>query len=197
MGRKCDLQSSSHSTVVDASAIPVSLRKLNQWICWRLEGGKKIPYGGEKYERRINFLDKRFWLSSDVALSEHQKYRCSGIGFVLDGSGIIGIDLDNCVKEGIINPEALSLLDGIGADYVEFSPSGSGLRSFVFGALDNLLKGTYRGVQYEIYAEKRYLTVTGNKFRGNDLASVFDLFAITPPPLLLFLQHPQSLQYLL
>lgn len=183
MGKKCDLQSNRYSTVVNMDVIPYSLKKLNQWICWRLEAGKKVPYGGRDCARKIDVTDTKFWLSFDVAFREHQKYRCSGIGFVLDGSGIIGIDLDNCVSEGIINPEALSLLDDIGADYVEFSPSGSGLRSFVFGTLDNLLKGTCRGVQYEIYAEKRYLTVTGNKFRGNDLASVFNLSAITPTPL--------------
>ena len=155
MGKKCDLQSSRYSTVVNMDVIPYSLKKLNQWICWRLEVGKKIPYGGRDCARKIDITDTKFWLSFDVAFREHQKYRCSGIGFVLDGSGIIGIDLDNCVNEGIINPEALSLLDDIGADYVEFSPSGLGLRSFVFGSLEKFLKGTYRGVQYEIYAEKR------------------------------------------
>jgi hypothetical protein len=75
------------------------------------------------------------------------------------------------------------LLDAVGADYVEFSPSGLGLRSFVIGTLDKSFKGTSRGIKYEIYAEKRYLTVTGNRFRGSQIAAIFDFSAITPTPL--------------
>ena len=73
MGKKCDLQSSRYSTVVNMDVIPYSLKKLNQWICWRLEVGKKIPYGGRDCARKIDITDTKFWLSFDVAFREHQK----------------------------------------------------------------------------------------------------------------------------
>ena len=58
-----------------------------------------------------------------------------------------------------------------------------GAERFVFGTLDKHFIGTSRGIKLEIYAEKRYLTVTGNRFRGSKIASVFNLSAVAPTPL--------------
>ncbi|MDP4837807.1 MAG: hypothetical protein NWS01_11780 [Burkholderiales bacterium] len=148
---KCsELQPNKKSTVINKSVIPDSLKNINHWICWRSEKGKKVPYGEKNYRKKINATDPNSWLPFERAFRDHQKYSCSGIGFVLDHSGIIGIDLDDCVAGDVVNPEALALLDALGADYVEFSPSGLGLRSFAYGTLDKPFIGTLRGIKVEI-----------------------------------------------
>ena len=73
----------------------------------------------------------------------------------------MGVDLDKCVHAGQPEPAALGLLDRVGCRYVEVSPSGTGLRGFGYG--DNITgrRGQIDGVNVELYASKRYLTVTG------------------------------------
>ena len=110
-----------------------------------------------------------------------------GVGFVLSGDGIVGVDLDKCVHAGKPEPAALALLDRIGCEYIELSPSGTGLRGFGYG--DNIKgrRGLLDGVNVELYTSKRYLTVTGRPLLSGPLvclkgfSEVAD--AISPPTL--------------
>jgi hypothetical protein len=181
MSKLRHLQLNQELMTINPNAIPDALKKLDKWICWRLVDGKKIPYGGRKCTNMIDFTKQRNWLPFNMALQNYLKFQCTGIGFVLEGSGIIGVDLDDCVEDGTPSPEAITFLDNICADYIEFSPSGKGLRSFGYGELDRPLIGSQQNIQYEVYAKKRYLTVTGNCFRGKEIASFFDFSAILNP----------------
>jgi primase-polymerase (primpol)-like protein len=85
----------------------------------------------------------------------------TGVGLLLTGNGIIGIDIDNlenAVDKDINLKEWIKNARKIGA-YCEQSPSGKGLRLFVKGNLD---RGGYKVRNLEIYADKRFLTITGN-----------------------------------
>jgi primase-polymerase (primpol)-like protein len=86
-----------------------------------------------------------------------------GVGFVLNGDGIVGVDLDKCVTDTTPAPAAMDLMNRIGCTYIEYSPSGTGLRGFGYGeSLDGKRKkGVFAGLNVELYATARYLTVTG------------------------------------
>ncbi|AVP57756.1 hypothetical protein C7H73_08855 [Pulveribacter suum] len=79
------------------------------------------------------------------------------------------MDLDKCVHAGEPEPAALDLLDRIGCDYIELSPSGTGLRGFGYGENIPGRRGRLDGVNVELYASKRYLTVTGHPIKSGPL----------------------------
>ena len=53
----------------------------------------------------------------------------------------------------------------VGCGYVEFSPSGNGLRGFGYGPSIKGTRGQLDGVNVELYSSARYLTVTGHLYR--------------------------------
>ena len=84
-----------------------------------------------------------------------------GLGFVLNGDGIVCIDLDHCIQEGTLAPWAESILTTMPDTYVEVSPSGTGLH--IWGYAD-IPRSRIVG-HAEIYRDGRYLTITGKPYR--------------------------------
>ena len=76
-------------------------------------------------------------------------------------SELVGLDLDHCVVDGECSEEAQEILDVV-CSYSEISPSGEGIRIFLYGKLPE--KGRRRG-PIECYGDARHLTVTGNHIR--------------------------------
>lgn len=84
-----------------------------------------------------------------------------GLGFVLNGDGIICLDLDDCFDGGQLKPDAQRLLDSVGESYTEVSPSGRGLH--VWGYNDDLDRGrvtSFGEQKVEVYPSGRYITIT-------------------------------------
>ncbi|MYM97903.1 DUF3987 domain-containing protein [Duganella vulcania] len=148
--------------------IPLALRNEARWVAWRAEGPTgqkpiKMPYDPSLPQARAKVDDPTSWGTFSQAVAAFEEGGYTGIGIVLDGSGLVGIDLDNCVVNGKIDPAAQMLLDSVGATYIELSPSGTGLRAF--GYAENLSSGVnreYNGLKVEMYSRGRYLTVTGH-----------------------------------
>lgn len=98
-----------------------------------------------------------------------QAYECggyTGIGVLLTGSGIVGMDLDNCPTLFKERPEVSEWLreaidKGI---YCEISPSGNGARLFSLGQLP--IGCPKKQGSLEIYDDGRFLTVTGHQTKG-------------------------------
>jgi hypothetical protein len=148
--------------------IPQALRDENRWVAWAAEGPvgtkpTKVPYDPTLPDTRAKVNDSATWGTFEQAVAAFEEGGYAGIGIMLDGSGLVGIDLDNCVVDGKINPDAQALLDSVGAGYIEFSPSGNGLRAFGYaGNLPAGVNGVYNGLKVELYSTGRYLTVTGH-----------------------------------
>lgn len=148
--------------------IPEALRNEKRWVVWAAEGPVgtkpiKMPYDPTMPKTRAKVDDRGTWGTFEQAVTAYEEGDYAGIGIVLDGSGLVGVDLDNCVSDGKIDPAAQVLLDSLEATYIEFSPSGKGLRAF--GYAENLSTGinrTYNGLKVEMYSCGRYLTVTGH-----------------------------------
>lgn len=159
---------------VDVSAIPVSLISGKRFCCWRYKlrdkRWTKPPYQPNGKLAKSN--DPATWSGFDDAWNAFEKGGYDGIGrFLHPDDGIAGFDLDHCrSEEGTITTDAQAIVDAL-ASYTEISPSGRGLRLFVFGRLPGPRR---RNGSFEVYDGTnsdgalggRYLTLTGTHFAG-------------------------------
>jgi len=149
--------------------IPAGLKIQNRWILWK---GEKTPFDAKNFQQNASSTDSKTWASYDQAAAVYDKGGFNGIAFVLAGDGIVGIDLDTCVIDGVPNVQAMNLMEQIGCQYIELSPSGTGLRAFGYVA-DPPLKGVkaqFNGIAVELYSTKRFLTVTGHVLKSGPIA---------------------------
>jgi primase-polymerase (primpol)-like protein len=82
-------------------------------------------------------------------------------GFVLNGDGIVCIDLDHCLIEGRLTDMARRLLEQLPRTYIEVSPSGDGLHVWGRG---QVMQGRCLPGGVEVYGTGRFMTVTGRRF---------------------------------
>jgi hypothetical protein len=148
--------------------IPNELKDLDRWVVWR-EG--KIPYDAKYVNSRASSTNPDTWASFDQATTAYEECdQALGIGFVLNGDGLCGIDIDHVVTDGMVEPAAVELLDQLGAAYISLSPSGHGLRAFGYATpLLQGCKGVFQGMAVELYSSQRYLTVTDQTLRHEPL----------------------------
>lgn len=103
----------------------------------------------------------------------------AGLGFVLNGDGIVCVDFDHCLDgRGRALPWAAALLESVPATYIEVSPSGDGLHVWGFGTVSKARVTS--GV--EVYGNGRYLTVTGRRWRacGSSFANIDEWIGSLP-----------------
>lgn len=131
--------------------IPAELRKKARWI----RHHNKVPITAQgkpaSSTNPITWTDYRSAAESQVG---------DGLGFVLNGDGIVCIDLDHCF-DGQPNKEAQQLIDSLPNTYIEVSPSGTGLHVWGYADLKKGRRFNRNGLSVEIYPNGRYLTVTG------------------------------------
>lgn len=165
----------------DLSRIPPELRALPRWVAWRAEAEpgaapRKVPYDSKALNAKASSTDPATWASFAEAEAaylerEGEPDAFTGVGIVLDGDGLAGVDIDHCVTDGKPDPAALALLDSLGAAYVEVSPSGTGLRAFGYAErLERGAKGKANGLDVELYSTGRYLTMTGQTIKAGPIA---------------------------
>lgn len=147
--------------------IPEEIRELNQWVNWQL-----IVRNGESTKKPVNpktghgakVNDHRTWASFTEALNSSRQ-----LGFVFTGDDVyVGVDVDNCVKDGVIHPSTEKLMHRLDS-YAEFSPSGTGVHIFVKGTLPERLGGTNGDRKIEVYSEGRFFTMTGKHIAGTPM----------------------------
>lgn len=164
-------------------AIPQALKDIPRWVTWRAEAAsadekpRKIPYDPKLPQTRASSTDPDSWGTYEQAETAYHDGDRTGIGFVLNNDGIVGVDIDNCIVNGEIHDEAIQILQWLGATYVERSPSGNGLRSFGYAPpLERGAKGKLsEHLDVEVYSTGRYLTLTGDVVNDGELVA-FDHF---------------------
>lgn len=175
----------AHITPELIENIPPELRNEKRWVTWawtwkedekHADGGKWDkppiePFAG--YE--TSATDPNHWLSFETALkAARSNRRLSGIGVALGDKdnriGVVGIDLDKCVNaDGSIEPWAWAIVQEFNS-YTEYTPSGKGLRIWIWGAKFGSKCRTNRRPNIEIYESGRYFTVTGRHVPGTPTA---------------------------
>lgn len=162
------------------AAIPAELKAIPRWVTWRAESknegerAAKIPYSPGLSSTRASSTDPDTWGTFAQAEAAYHDGDRTGVGFVLNNDGLVGVDIDHCIDgAGQINPEAMSMLEWLGATYVERSPSGTGIRAFGYAPpLDRGVRGRVGGLDIELYSTGRYLTVTGDALKPGSLSAL-------------------------
>lgn len=152
---------------IEAIELPEALTEVKQWVCWAFEdrGGKltKVPYTIGGY--LADSTKPSDWYSYEDA--EEARKDFDGIGFVFSkDDNFVGIDLDDCLIGGEVQPWAEPIIEKLSGTYGEISPSGNGLKYFLRGELP---AGRGKNVKVEsgaieAYEHGRYFTVTGDHF---------------------------------
>ena len=153
--------------------LPEPMIAAQRWLVWReaphrKKPGKKLKIpmysSGQQRSGRMDTQEDIARLTSiHDALSAAPKVGASGIGFVVCGEGVGGLDLDGILDDnGELIPSHAGFQLAMKAEadgvYMEVSPSGRGLRAF--GPCDDQTAYSADGVEY--YGQRRFLTVTGN-----------------------------------
>ena len=121
---------------------PPALRELKSWphwVTWRTEerDGKqtKVPYQAASPSTRASSTDPKTWGTYEQAAEAVKRGRAAGIGYVFSpGDEYLGIDLDDCVQDGRIEPWAWTIVERF-SSYTEFSPTGTGLHIYIRAAI--------------------------------------------------------------
>lgn len=187
------------STLAPATGVPNDLRRLAQWVVWRYEGPAdkrtKVLYQPAALAKHASATDPATWSTYDLAVSKMAAAAEHPLAQSFDGLGFVPtaddpftfIDLDGCVVDGEVVPEAQQIMDALGS-YWETSPSGTGMRGVVRGSLPT--NAGHVGVapwaggvphekaQIEAYDHGHYFAMTGQG-RGEiaDRQAELDAFA--------------------
>ena len=148
--------------------VPAELKQRRQWLVWREEirddKPTKVPYQVTGKKAQSN--NASTW-TDYATVCKHQE-RFDGIGFVFTpGDLYTGIDLDDCIIDGKVQPWAKEILDRFqGKAYMEVSPSGKGIKIWTLAKLPADAKNRVylqgnTGAAIEAYNRGRYFTVTG------------------------------------
>ncbi|MFA9477112.1 hypothetical protein ACERK3_02275 [Phycisphaerales bacterium AB-hyl4] len=149
--------------------LPDELVNRPQWVTWRSERGTKIPYSPTRRGRaKVN--DPSTWGTFDQALQQFldkqgDDDQFTGMGYVFsDDDPFVGFDLDDCVSGDVIHPDAMALINSLDG-YAEISPSQTGVKVWVKGALALTTTGTKSramwGGMLEVYHKGRWFATTG------------------------------------
>jgi primase-polymerase (primpol)-like protein len=157
--------------------IPAELTSRPRWI---RRTPRKVPItvGGET----ASSTDPSTWSRYRDAAASNAG---AGLGFVLDGDGIVVLDLDHCLDGDQVAPWAQGVLDAAAGCWVEVSAGGDGLHVWGHGRLPG---GAGRRLRLgdgtvEVYGTARYVAVTGRTFgdalrRLGDLSEVLDMLGL-------------------
>lgn len=141
--------------------LPIQLQELklyNNWVVYRNFKHGKLPFNPITH-LAVKTNDPSTWSDYNSALLCYQNHSYDGIGFVFNNNQYIGIDLDNCISNNIIDPFALEIVNLINS-YTEYSPSNKGLHILCKSKL--LYNIGIKRDNIEIYSYNRFFTISGN-----------------------------------
>lgn len=155
---------------------PKALHRLSRWVMFKAVYDplnnrlNKLPTTLTGQNASVTNPDT--WASYDLALAKLQKdtnkpdsdpSKAHGIGFVFNGDGIYGIDLDD-VRDpvtGAIKPSAKKILDSV-QGYKEVSISGKGFHIITRGIPPWTGRRAVEDFKVEVYKAGRFFTMSGD-----------------------------------
>lgn len=166
---------------LDADKIPAALRRARRWAPWAApwdpERKKydKVPHRADRPASGLSNGSTSGWVSFEQALAAYRAHPhlFAGVGYLMTGHhGVVGVDLDYCVKDGVVAPWAAEIVAKLDS-YTEISPSGTGLHVMLLGDLPDdwsvkLGDKIPKQPGIDVYGGgARFLTVTGAHYPGS------------------------------
>lgn len=156
------------------NSIPTDLKK-HYWGVWKAEPREGKPDKFNKAPRcpttgrKIGANQPEKFGTFDEAKIAFELGSYTGVGVLLHGTGIVGVDIDDYADVFTLRPEVKlwvqeAIKQGV---YCEKSPSGKGLRLFMIGKLP---ANGRKSAGLEIYDNRRFLTVTGHVVLSDEVA---------------------------
>ncbi len=150
--------------------VPSELYDLRQWVLWRYDDGRKVPYQTNGRPAKSN--DPSTWSEyADVMDALPTLRNAAGIGFVFTADDpYTGVDLDDCLDDaGRLKDWAVPIMRRFAGTYAEVSPSGSGIKMWCRGRVEASANFKHADGAVEIYPHGRYFCVTGDLWPGSVL----------------------------
>lgn len=139
--------------------VPDELRDLDRWVC--VYNGRKVPYRADARSVAASSTNSATWASFPDAVEAVENGCYDGIGFVFNGDGIVGIDIDAGFDEdGFLSELSCDCISAC-ESYTELSRSSRGVHIILRGNLPFPGRNNRSGL--EIYREGRYFIVTGKQ----------------------------------
>ncbi|WP_415274874.1 phage/plasmid primase, P4 family [Clostridium perfringens] len=152
------------------------LKENGRWCVWKyVDVGKdklsKVPYNPIT-KQAISVSNVNHFLSYEKVKAFISTY--DGLGVKVEHP-LVAIDVDDCIKDGKLNNLAQKIISQFKDSYIEYSPSGKGLRLFCL--VDDTFQystKTYKmkSKQLEVYVgghTNRFVTVTGNIYQNGTI----------------------------
>jgi len=147
-----------------ADSMLETLRPFPQFVVWKyiiVDGKPKKPPFDPKTGRLASPTNPATWSSLAEAQKALRTGTYNGLGFVFsEDDPFTGIDIDHCVVDNHITPEAQELITDLWS-YTELSPSHTGIHILVEGSIS---EGRRKG-NIEMYSTERYFTLTTNHLK--------------------------------
>lgn len=163
---------------VNFDGIPDELQRY-PCVLWKyqiIDGDVKKPPFNPKTGKRASIADESTWGSFEDAREAYltgKWGKMDGIGIVLlEDGGLVGIDIDDCIHQGSINPQALHIISSLDT-FTELSPSipeGEKMPTGVHMWVRGKLPGRFcrnDALKVEMYDRRRYMTITGHHIHGS------------------------------
>ncbi len=149
-----------------AEGVLAEMQAYPHFVVWRyteLDGKIKKPPYNPSTGTLATSIDPHTWGTLEQAVTALKTGRYNGLGFVFsEDDPFTGIDIDHCVLNNRITPEAQALITDLWS-YTELSPSHTGLHILVAGTIP---EGRRKG-NIEMYSKERYFTLTTNHLKGS------------------------------
>lgn len=165
----------------DPEKIPPQLRQAKRWAPWAApwdpekEKYAKVPHRADRVTSGLSNGSTAGWVSFEQAFAAYKANPdlFAGVGYLMTNQKeVTGVDLDHCVKDGVIEPWAAEVIAKLDS-YTEFSPSGTGLHVMLAGELASDWSVKFGDKQdkqpgIDVYgASPRFLTFTGAQVPGS------------------------------
>lgn len=139
--------------------LPEEITSLDQWVVNRKDS--KLPLNARTLQA-ASVSEMSSWSPFQTALEAVRARKADYLGFVFNGNGIVGVDIDKGFDDGGIMPtaETLDIINHL-RSYTEKSKSGRGFHILVKGELPFPGKNNRNGI--EIYQTGRYFITTGRQ----------------------------------
>lgn len=151
--------------MIQRDNFPADLLVFRNWCVWDVKevGGRetKLPYNPRTL-RLAKSNDPSTWCSFEEAARAVEGGAYKGVGFMLNSSPYVCVDLDDCLDGGEREVWARGIVAALGS-YTEVSQSGKGLHIFGRATVER----DRRSDRIEVYGNNRFIAMTGNIYEGH------------------------------